>query len=122
MRKVKVTKEIEKRFKILSLLCLQLNVLEEQMSLLALNLDEGTQESLDALSFFEDKIIEILGEKEEDKSEPLNKTNSSCLLPFTQDQLNEYIEGTYSHVNEHPKVLMEMVAEWVKKKFIKNSN
>jgi len=39
-------------------------------------------------------------------------------LPYTQEELNEYIEETYSWVHEHPAVLMHIVAKWVTEKFI----
>ena len=39
-------------------------------------------------------------------------------LPYTQEELDEYIEGTYSWVHEHPTVLMHIVAKWVTEKFI----
>lgn len=39
-------------------------------------------------------------------------------LPYTQEELNKYIEETYSWVNEHPKELMHIVAKWVTEKFV----
>ena len=39
-------------------------------------------------------------------------------LPYTQEELDEYIEETYSWVHQHPKVLMHIVAKWVTEKFV----
>ena len=39
-------------------------------------------------------------------------------LPYTQEELNEYIEGTISWVHVHPAVLMRIVAIWVTQKFV----
>jgi hypothetical protein len=39
-------------------------------------------------------------------------------LPFTEEELKQYIDGTYSWVNEHPKILMHIVAKWVTEKFV----
>lgn len=52
---------IEKRFKILAPLCIELGVFENQMSELADAIDNGHPKSEEALTFFEDKVIEILG-------------------------------------------------------------
>ena len=51
---------IEKRFKILALLCMELGVLETQMTDLADAIDNGHPQGEEALSFYEDKVIEIL--------------------------------------------------------------
>ena len=51
---------IEKRFKILALLCMELGVLETQMADLADAIDNGHPKGEEALSFYEDKVIEIL--------------------------------------------------------------
>jgi hypothetical protein len=51
---------IEKRFKILFLLTLQLEVLEDKMAELADKIDEGHPMALEALTYYEDKIIETL--------------------------------------------------------------
>ena len=51
---------IEKRFKILFLLTLQLGVLEDKMAELADKIDEGNPMALEALTYYEDKIIETL--------------------------------------------------------------
>ena len=42
----------------------------------------------------------------------------SVSLPYTQEELNEYIEGTISWVHEPPAVLMHIVAKWVTEKFV----
>ncbi len=51
---------MKKRFKILCLLCLQLNVLSEQMEDLAFAIDENNPQAETALNYYEDKVIEIL--------------------------------------------------------------
>ena len=51
---------IERRFKILALLCLELGALQEQMTELADALDNGHPQGEEALTFYEDKVIEIL--------------------------------------------------------------
>jgi hypothetical protein len=53
---------IERRFKILALFCLELGVLEKQMTELANAIDEGHPQGEEALTFYEDKLIEILSE------------------------------------------------------------
>ena len=54
---------IERRFKILALLCLELGVLQKQMAELADAIDNGHPQGEEALTFYEDKIIEILSEQ-----------------------------------------------------------
>ncbi len=39
-------------------------------------------------------------------------------LPYTQEELDEYIEETCSWVHEPPAVLMHIVAKWVTEKFV----
>lgn len=39
--------------------------------------------------------------------------------PYTDEELNEYIEETYNWVREHPKVLMHLVAKWIDEKYKK---
>ena len=39
-------------------------------------------------------------------------------LPYTQEELNEYIEELIRWAHQRPEVLMHMVAEWVTKKFV----
>ena len=43
-------------------------------------------------------------------------------LPYTQEELDEYIEGTVSWVHEPPAVLMRIVAKWVTEKFISSQS
>jgi hypothetical protein len=54
---------IERRFKILALLCMELGVLERQMTDLANEIDNGNPQGEEALTFYEDKIIEILSKR-----------------------------------------------------------
>ena len=54
---------IEKRFKILALLCIELGVLEKQMTDLADAIDNGHPQGEEALTFYEDKVIEILSKQ-----------------------------------------------------------
>ena len=54
----------------------------------------------------------------EEQKKPLQQPPVSGGLPYTQEELDEYIEGTYSWVHEHPKVLMHIVAKWVAEKFV----
>lgn len=58
-----VTPTLEKRYKILCLLCLQLDVWDKQMDELADQLDSNNPEALTALSFYEDEIIKFLEAK-----------------------------------------------------------
>lgn len=51
---------IERRFKILALLCFELGVLEDKMKDLANKIDENHPECEKALTFYEEKIIETL--------------------------------------------------------------
>jgi hypothetical protein len=53
-------KSIVKRFKILCLLCLELDVLVDKMQELGDNLDKGHPEAIKALSYYEDEIIKLL--------------------------------------------------------------
>ena len=39
-------------------------------------------------------------------------------LPYTQEELDEYIEELIRWVHQRPEVLMHMVAEWVTEKFV----
>ena len=39
-------------------------------------------------------------------------------LPYTQKELDEYIEELIRWVHQHPASLMHMVAEWVTEKFV----
>jgi len=50
------------------------------------------------------------------------KKEQKKTLPYTQEELDEYIEETYSWVHEHPKVLMHIVAKWVTEKFISSQS
>lgn len=54
----------------------------------------------------------------EEQKKPLQQPPVSGSLPYTQEELDKYIEETYSWVNEHPKVLMHIVAKWVTEKFV----
>lgn len=42
--------------------------------------------------------------------------------PYTDEELSKFIEETYSWVNEHPRELMRLVAEWVDKKYRNQKN
>jgi hypothetical protein len=53
---------IEKRFKLLSSLCIELGVLENKMQELADKIDECHHQSDDALTFYEGKVLEVLDE------------------------------------------------------------
>lgn len=53
-----------KRFKILSLLCLEMGVLDTKMDELAKMMDENHIEAVEALGYYEDKIIEIFETQE----------------------------------------------------------
>lgn len=55
-----VTKEVEKRFKILYLLASNVGVWEDKMQELGNALDSGHEKAIEALNFYEDKIIEVL--------------------------------------------------------------
>ena len=39
-------------------------------------------------------------------------------LPYTQKELDEYIEELIRWVHQRPEVLMHIVAEWVTEKFV----
>lgn len=60
MTTVQITPEVAKRFKILCLLCLELDVLGDKMQELGDMLDQEHPKSLQALSFYEDEIIKLL--------------------------------------------------------------
>lgn len=55
-----MTKSTIKRFKILSLLCLELDVLSAKIQELGDMLDQEHPKALKALSFYEDEIIKLL--------------------------------------------------------------
>lgn len=63
-----VVRATEKRFKMLALLALNVGVWEEKMQELGDKLDENHPDAVEALCFYEDKIIEVL----EAKEEPIN--------------------------------------------------
>lgn len=54
---------IEKRFKILALFCIELDVLDDEITTLGNAIDEGHPKAEEALSYYEDKIIEIFEEE-----------------------------------------------------------
>jgi hypothetical protein len=54
---------IEKRFKLLALLCIELDVLDDKITTLGNAIDEGHPEAEKALSFYEDGIIRIFEER-----------------------------------------------------------
>lgn len=60
-------KQIEKRFKLLYLLASEIGVWEDKMEELAMAIDTKHPKAEKALSFYEDKIIEVLEMKEEQK-------------------------------------------------------
>ena len=60
MTTVEITPEVAKRFKILCLLCLELDVLGNKMQELGDMLDQEHPQSVQALSFYEDEIIKLL--------------------------------------------------------------
>lgn len=60
-----MTPQAIKRFKILSLLAIELGVWEDKMEQLAYALETGHPQAMDALDFYEDKIIEAYEEREE---------------------------------------------------------
>lgn len=66
MKKQKITPAVFKRFKMLCLLCSELNILSLKMQELADKLDEEHPDSLEALSYYEDEIIK-LKQKQNDK-------------------------------------------------------
>ena len=57
---------IEKRFKILALFALHLEIWEDKMGELAQAIDEGHPQAEEALSFYEDKLVEVLEAKDEE--------------------------------------------------------
>lgn len=59
-----VAKATEKRFKMLALLALNVGVWEDKMQDLGDKLDENHPDAVEALCFYEDKIIEVLEAKE----------------------------------------------------------
>jgi len=54
-----------KRFKILCLLAIEIGVWEDKMNQLADALETGHPQAMEALDFYEDKIIEAYEEREE---------------------------------------------------------
>ena len=58
----------------------------------------------------------------EEQKKPLQQPPVGGSLPYTQEELNEYIEETYSWVHQHPTVLMHIVAKWVTEKFISSQS
>lgn len=59
-----LSESIKTRFKILALLALNIGVWEDKMQVLGDRLDERHPQAMEALKFYEDKIIEVLGNKE----------------------------------------------------------
>lgn len=57
---------VRKRFKMLCLLALQVGVWEDKMQELGDNLDANHPQAVEALTFYENKIIEVLEAKEEE--------------------------------------------------------
>lgn len=56
-----ISNRVEQRFKILALLCLNLDILDDKMKELADKIDECHPQVSDAMDMYESKIIEIFG-------------------------------------------------------------
>lgn len=59
-----LSESIKTRFKILALLALNIGVWEDKIQVLGDNLDARHPQAMEALRFYENKIIEILSRKE----------------------------------------------------------
>lgn len=59
-----MTKQTIKRFKMLTLLAMEIGVWEDKIEQLAQALETGHPQAMEALNFYEDKIIEAYEERE----------------------------------------------------------